>query len=106
MTEPLPPVTAPQSRAGRALIGWSVEDLAEATALPIERIVQFEAETFEPDHDCQRAIRTALETAGVLFVPELAGVGYGVRLRFPRLTVKRLQTWEGEGGAVGEDDIP
>jgi hypothetical protein len=106
MIEQLPPVTAPQCRAGRALIGWTVEDLAEASALPEKRIVQFEAETFEPDYDCQRAIRSALEAAGILFLPELAGVGFGVRLRFPRLTVKRLQTWEGEGGATGEDDIP
>jgi len=106
MTDPLPPVTAPQSRAGRALVGWSVPDLAEAAAMPVERIEQFEAEMLQPDFDCQRAIRAALEAAGVLLLPEQGGVGFGVRLRFPRLTVKRLQTWEGEGGATGEDDIP
>ncbi|MGB3337657.1 MAG: XRE family transcriptional regulator [Devosia sp.] len=106
MTEPLPPVTAPQSRAGRALVGWSVAELAEATAMPVDRIEQFEAEALEPDFDCQRAIRTALEAAGVLFLPEQGGAGFGVRLKFPRQTVKRLQTWEGEGGSTGEDDIP
>ncbi len=106
MTDPLPPITPPQSRAGRALAGWSVEDLAVATGLPADRIAQFEDEALQPDFDCQRAIRSALETAGVLFLPEQGGVGFGVRLRFPRLTVKRLQTWEGEGGSTGEDDIP
>lgn len=105
MTDPIPPVTAPQSRAGRALVGWSVADLAEATAIPAGRIEQFEAETLRPDADCQRAVRTALEGAGVLFLPEQGSAGVGVRLKFPRLTVKRLQTWEGEGGTTGEDDI-
>lgn len=106
MTDTVPPVTAAQSRAGRALVGWSVAELAEAAAIPAGRIEQFEAETLEPDLDCQRAIRVALEAAGVLFLPEQGGVGLGVRLKFPRLTVKRLQTWEGEGGTTGEDDIP
>lgn len=105
MTDLEPPVTASQSRAGRALVGWSVADLAEATTLSAVRIEQFEAETLQPDVDCQRAVRVALEAAGVLFLPEQGGVGFGVRLKFPRLTVKRLQTWEGEGGATGEDDI-
>jgi hypothetical protein len=106
MTEPSPPITAAQSRAGRALVGWSVPALAEAAAVPAGQIEQFEAETLNPDTDCQRAIRTALEAAGVLFLPEQGGEGIGVRLKFPRLTVKRIQTWEGEGGTTGEDDIP
>jgi hypothetical protein len=105
MTDPLPAVTAPQSRAGRALIGWSVAALAEATNMPQSEIEQFEAETLRPDSDCHRAIRAALEANGVLFLPEQGGEGVGVRLKFPRQTVKRIQTWEGEGGATGEDDI-
>lgn len=106
MTDTSPPITAAQSRAGRALVGWSVPALAEAAAMPVSQIEQFEAETLDPDAECQRAIRTALEAAGVLFLPEQGGEGVGVRLKFPRLTVKRIQTWEGEGGTTGEDDIP
>ncbi|KQX43039.1 hypothetical protein ASD04_03580 [Devosia sp. Root436] len=105
MTDPLLPITAPQSRAGRALVGWSISGLAEATNVPASEIERFEAETLLPDANCQRAIRTALEEAGVLFLPEQGGTGVGVRLKFPRQTVKRLQTWEGEGGTTGEDDI-
>lgn len=105
MTEPSPPITAPQSRAGRALIGWSISGLSEATNVPASEIERFEAETLRPDADCQRAIRAALEEAGVVFLPEQNGVGAGVRLKFPRQTVKRIQTWEGEGGTTGEDDI-
>ena len=105
MTEDLPLITAPQSRAGRALVGWTLDDLAEATSMPSSRSEQFESEALDPEHDCQRAIRVALEAAGVLFLPEQDSVGIGVRLKFPRLTVKRLQTWEGEGGTTGEDDI-
>lgn len=106
MIDTLPPVTAPQSRAGRALVGWSVADLAEAAAMPADRITRFEADAEQPDLDCQHAIRRALEAAGVLFLPEQGGEGVGVRLKFPRQTVKRIQTWEGEGGTTGEDDIP
>lgn len=105
MTNPSPPITAPQSRAGRALIGWSVAALADATGLSAAEIEEFEAGTEMLDTDCQRAIRAALEGAGVLFLPELGGEGAGVRLKFPRQTVKRIQTWEGEGGTTGEDDI-
>ncbi len=105
MTNPSPPITAPQSRAGRALIGWSVAALADAADLPATEIEEFEAGTETLDTDCQRAIRAALEGAGVLFLPELGGEGAGVRLKFPRQTVKRIQTWEGEGGTTGEDDI-
>jgi transcriptional regulator with XRE-family HTH domain len=105
MTNSLPPVTAPQSRAGRALIGWSVAALAEASGLSAAEIEQFEADAEDLDPGCQRAIRSALEDAGVTFIPELGGAGFGVQLKFPRQTVKRIQTWEGEGGATGEDDI-
>jgi hypothetical protein len=105
MTEPAPPITAPQSRAGRALVGWSIADLAEAAKVSAGDIESFEAETLLPDTGCQRAIRAALEEAGVLFLPEQGGAGVGVRLKFPRQTVKRIQTWEGEGGTTGEDDI-
>lgn len=106
MTQPLPPITAPQSRAGRGLVGWSVADLAEASGFSVTDIERFEAEAEDLPIDCQRAIRSALETYGVLFLPELGGEGIGVRLKFPRQTVKRIQTWEGEGGTPGEDDIP
>ena len=105
MTEEFPPITAPQSRAGRALVAWSVADLAEAAGLSASIIETFEAEIGAPPPDCQRAIRSALETVGVLFLPEVGGEGFGVRFKFPRQTVKRLQAWEGEGGTIGEDDI-
>lgn len=105
MTEPVLPITAPQSRAGRSLIGWSVAALAEASSTPATDIERFEADELALDDQCQRAIRAALDTAGVLFLPEQGGEGVGVRLKFPRQTVKRIQTWEGEGGTTGEDDI-
>ncbi len=106
MTQPLPPITAPQSRAGRGLVGWTVADLAEASGFSAAEIERFEAEAEHLPVDCQRAIRSALEANGVLFLPELGGEGIGVRLKFPRQTVKRIQTWEDEGGTPGEDDIP
>ncbi|KKB85744.1 hypothetical protein VW29_05450 [Devosia limi DSM 17137] len=105
MTQPLPPITAPQSRAGRALVGWSVADLAEASGFAAGEIERFEAEADDLPVECPRAIRAALEANGVLFLPEMGGEGIGVRLKFPRQTVRRIQTWEDEGGTPGEDDI-
>ncbi|KKC39648.1 hypothetical protein WH87_05710 [Devosia epidermidihirudinis] len=104
MTDPAP-ITPPQSRAGRALLGWSVADLAAAANVSSDEIEHFEAEVGDADTTCQRDVRTALEAHGVLFLPEVDGVGAGARFKFPRQTVKRLQTWEGEGGSTGEDDI-
>lgn len=100
------PVTPAQCRAGRALVGWSLQDLSSAAGLPATAVEAFEAERLStPDEGCAQAVRAALEAAGVLFLPEMHSAGVGVRLKFPRQTVKRLQAWEGEGGATGEDDV-
>lgn len=104
-TEDQPDIVAAQSRAGRALVGWTPERLAEASGLDPDGIEAFEADLGTADPTTARAIRRALEEAGVMFLPELGASGVGVRLKFPRQTVKRIETWEGEGGTPAEDDI-
>lgn len=104
MTELLS-ITPPQSRAGRGLINWTVYQLTEAANLAAGDVEQFEAGAGNAEQAIARAIRSALEDGGVLILPEEGGEGAGVRLKFPQQTVKRIQTWEGEGGTTGEDDI-
>jgi transcriptional regulator with XRE-family HTH domain len=77
-----------QSRAARALIGWSREDLAKASNVSLRTIVDFERAAREPHAATLSALRLALEAAGVEFISENGG-GAGVRLK------KRLNLVEG-----------
>jgi ribosome-binding protein aMBF1 (putative translation factor) len=75
-------LTSAQIRAARALLRWSAEDLARATALSVTTIRR--AELMEEETSMttanDMAVRSALETAGVEFIDENGG-GPGVRLR-------------------------
>ncbi len=73
-------ITSAQSRAGRALIDWSREQLANASKVALRTVVDFERGAREPREVTKDAIRRALESAGVIFVEE-NGEGPGVRLR-------------------------
>jgi transcriptional regulator with XRE-family HTH domain len=73
-----------QIRAARALLRWSAEDLAQAAALGANTVRRAEvvegATSLTAAND--RAIRQALENAGIEFIDENGG-GAGVRLRKP-----------------------
>jgi transcriptional regulator with XRE-family HTH domain len=71
-----------QIRAARALIGWSAQDLANASSVGVATIRRAELKDRETGMTAPNiaAIRAALETAGVLFIDE-NGEGPGVRLR-------------------------
>ena len=75
-------ITGAQIRAGRALIRWSAETLAEKTKLGVATIRRADAADGEPPITTANAaaIRATLEAAGVIFVEE-NGEGPGVRLR-------------------------
>ena len=76
------PLTSAQIRAARALIRWSAEDLAKETTLSVTTIRRAELKDSETrlTSSNDRAIRHALESAGVEFIDENGG-GPGVRLR-------------------------
>jgi transcriptional regulator with XRE-family HTH domain len=76
------PLSSPQIRAARAFIRWSAEDLAKETALSVTTIRRAELAESETSLTSanDRAIRQALEAAGVEFIDENGG-GPGVRLR-------------------------
>jgi transcriptional regulator with XRE-family HTH domain len=73
-------MTPAQSRAARALLDWSQPRLAEAAALGLSTVVDFERSRRSLPEKTLAAIRAALEAAGVEFIAENGG-GPGVRLR-------------------------
>jgi transcriptional regulator with XRE-family HTH domain len=79
-------VSVRQLKAGRALLAWSQERLAEASGISIPTVKRLEAEDGELGGRQETASRLiqAMEAAGVEFIPEHgtgAGDGAGVRLR-------------------------
>lgn len=76
-------LTGEQIGAARALVRWEETDLAEASGLPLMTIKRLEdgrGPLDSRDHAVEAA-RSALEAAGVAFLPEDASGGPGVRLR-------------------------
>lgn len=72
-------MTPAQCRAARALVGISQDDLAKSSSVAKATIAAFELDRRQPYLRTLSAIRIALETAGVVFLPENGG-GAGVRL--------------------------
>jgi transcriptional regulator with XRE-family HTH domain len=79
------PLTSAQIRAARALIRWSAQQLADASAIGVTTIRRAELTDSETKltRANDQAIRRALETAGVEFIEANDG-GPGVRLRNPQ----------------------
>ncbi|MER9306793.1 helix-turn-helix transcriptional regulator [Mesorhizobium sp. M0496] len=73
-------ITPAQSRAARGLIEWSQEQLSAAAHLGLSTVRDFEKGRRIPTHNNLLGIKSALESAGVEFIPENGG-GAGVRLR-------------------------
>jgi transcriptional regulator with XRE-family HTH domain len=72
-----------QSRAARALLDWSRGELASRSGVSVAALADFEAGKRQPYDRTLADIRRALESAGVVFVPE-NGEGPGVRIRKDR----------------------
>lgn len=75
-------VSIEQVKAARALLRWSQVDLAERSEVSLPTIKRLEASTGPVGgrDETEKAIRTALEAAGVQFIEENGG-GPGVRLK-------------------------
>ena len=98
-------ITGAQCRAARALSELSLETLAQLSKIDVTVIDAFEDKLSEPDAETIALLETTLEAAGVIFIPE-NGAGAGVRLKFNRSETRRIAILEGEGGIVGNDDVP
>ena len=73
-------MTPAQCRAARAILDMTQSELANASALGLSTIVDFERERRQVSEQAIRAIRSALERAGVEFIRQDGG-GAGVRLK-------------------------
>jgi hypothetical protein len=76
------PLTGSQIRAARALLRWSADDLARASALGLNTIKRAELAEVETSMTAanELSVRRTLEEGGVEFIDENGG-GPGVRLR-------------------------
>ena len=77
-------ITGAQIRAARALIRWSAKELALAAGVGVATISRAEVEAGKTTLTAAnlKAIRSALEAAGIEFLPQNGG-GVGVRFRSP-----------------------
>jgi transcriptional regulator with XRE-family HTH domain len=97
-------MTGPQCRAARALVEWSLAEVARRSGVPASVITDFEMRHADPGEDAQRRLLEALEEGGAVFIPENGG-GVGVRLKYTGRDARAVNKWEGEGGRAGEDDV-
>lgn len=75
-------MNAVQCKMARVALGWGIRQLAEKAQVSTQTIARLErGEELRPK--TVEAIRNALETGGVEFIPENGG-GAGVRLAKPR----------------------
>lgn len=73
-------MNAAQCRMARAALQLGVRDLADAAQVSPTTITKLERGDGDPQRRTVEAIRSALESAGVIFIEENGG-GPGVRLR-------------------------
>lgn len=75
-------MTKEQCRAGRALLGWSQDDLAQASKVAKRTIADFESGKRSTYDRTLKDLREAMEQAGVSFIPSgelVSSGGPGVR---------------------------
>jgi len=70
-----------QSRAGRALLGWSQRDLADKARVAKLTITNFESGRSAPYERTLADIQKALEKGGIVLIDASSAGGAGVRLK-------------------------
>jgi transcriptional regulator with XRE-family HTH domain len=75
-------MTPVQMRMARAALGWGVRELAEKAGVTANTVTRIENGS-DAKQSTVAALRAALESAGVEFIPETGG-GAGVRLAKPK----------------------
>ncbi|WP_420734266.1 XRE family transcriptional regulator [Brevibacterium luteolum] len=91
-------LTSDLARAARAFTKVSAATIAEKAGLTREQVKEFESGRGHLSDDEKSRVRASLEFYGALFIPEDDVAGYGVRRRYAREKLMRLNNWESEGG--------
>ena len=89
-----PPVVPAQIRAGRSLLGWSQEYLAEKANVGLSTVRDYENERRGAASAGARSVCLALETHGVSFLSSDGNSGAGVRLATNKPDVSRRPVWD------------
>jgi transcriptional regulator with XRE-family HTH domain len=89
-------ISAAQCRAARSLLDWTQDQLAENAQVARPTIADFERNVRTPMRNNLVSIISALEAAGVEFIPE-NGEGAGVRFRKVELEYSKAVKPSGDG---------
>lgn len=93
------------ARAARHLVKVSARTIAHYAGIEAQVLRQYEkgGDCLSPEQ-IQR-VTDGLVHYGAVFLPEGEFGGVGVRRKFTRTGVRMIETWEGEGGPVADDDV-
>lgn len=70
-------ISPEQCKAGRAVLGWSQDDLSTESKVSTRTIQEFEAGAREPNKTTLQALLSALERNGIAFGPNGASLSWG-----------------------------
>jgi transcriptional regulator with XRE-family HTH domain len=73
-------ISSAQSKAARALLGWTQSQLAERSGVSLRTVANFEGGEHQPIPSIQAALERALQEAGIIFLDQDRAGGLGVRL--------------------------
>lgn len=76
-------ITRSQVRMARAALGWGVRDLGNQAGIAPNTVSRFE-KGLGTNVSTLRQIQSALEKAGILFIPADSMAGPGIRLTKPQ----------------------
>jgi hypothetical protein len=91
-------LTPDLARAARAFTKVSTKTIASSAGMEKTQVRSFEQGKIGLTNDEKARLKASLEKYGALFLDEEETVGYGVRRRYPREGLMRMNAWEGEGG--------
>jgi transcriptional regulator with XRE-family HTH domain len=80
-------ITRLQVRMARAALGWSARDLGKQAGIARNTVTRFE-NGLGTHISTLSQIRSALEKAGIIFIPADGVAGPGIRLTNTKLTIK------------------